>query len=215
MAQSAPDFWSRRRAAVASEEAAREAEARAIEEARIAAELEAARAEMPEEAILAELGLPDPDTLKPGDDFSAFLAKAVPEAIRRRALRKLWTSNPVLANLDGLVDHGEDFTDSATVQAGMKTAYEVGRGLKEHVRTLRKAAEELEARTEVLAEAEPPVETTVRLSAEPTGLRAPDPTEALSEDIVPPAETTEEQHAPTPRRHMRFAFETPEESQPA
>jgi uncharacterized protein DUF3306 len=82
----------------------------------------------PDEDIIEELGLPDPDKLKSGDDFSAFMAKAVPARIRNRALRKLWISNPVLANLDELLDYGEDFTNSATVVENIQTAYQVGKG---------------------------------------------------------------------------------------
>ena len=78
--------------------------------------------------ILEALGLPDPDTLKPGDDFAAFMAKAVPARLRSRALRKLWISNPVLANLDELIDYGEDFTDAATVIENLTTGYQVGKG---------------------------------------------------------------------------------------
>lgn len=79
--------------------------------------------------ILEELGLPDPDGLKPGDDFSGFMAKAVPRRLRNRALRKLWLTDPVLANLDELVDYGDDFTDAATVVENLQTAYRVGRGM--------------------------------------------------------------------------------------
>lgn len=85
--------------------------------------------ERSDEEMLAELELPDPDTLQPGDDFSAFMAKAVPDRLRRRALRKLWLSNPVLANLDELVDYGEDYTDAATVVENLQTAYQVGKGM--------------------------------------------------------------------------------------
>jgi hypothetical protein len=81
-----------------------------------------------EQEILERLGLPDPDAMEKGDDFSAFMASAVPARIRNRALRKLWISNPVLANLDELVDYGEDFTDAATVIENLQTAYQVGRG---------------------------------------------------------------------------------------
>ena len=90
--------------------------------------------------LLAELGLPDPDSLGQGDDFAAFMGRAVPEHLRRRALRKLWVSNPVLANLDGLVDHGEDYTDAATVIPGMQTAYQVGKGMMQHVLALAEQA---------------------------------------------------------------------------
>jgi len=82
--------------------------------------------EIEEEA--RELGLPSPRTLGPGSDFKPFMASDVPDYLRRFALRRLWRSNPVLANVDGLVDYGEDFTDAATVFEGMKTAYQVGTG---------------------------------------------------------------------------------------
>ena len=81
-----------------------------------------------DEEVLKELGLPDPDTLKAGDNFTAFMAKAVPARLRNRALRKLWISDPVLANLDELLDYGEDFTDAATVVENLQTAYQVGKG---------------------------------------------------------------------------------------
>lgn len=73
-------------------------------------------------------GLPDIDSLTAESDFTGFLRKDVPKALQRRALRKLWTSDPVLACLDGLNDYEEDFTDAATVVEGMKSSYQVGRG---------------------------------------------------------------------------------------
>jgi hypothetical protein len=88
-----------------------------------------ARAALSEPELLHELGLPDPDTLKQGDDFSAFMKANVPDVLRRRALRRLWTSNPVLANVDGLVDYGGDFTDAALVPEVLNTAYKVGKGI--------------------------------------------------------------------------------------
>lgn len=72
--------------------------------------------------------LPDIDSLTAESDFTAFLKEGVPQHLRRLALRKLWTSDPVLANLDGLIDYGEDYTDAANVVEGMKSAWEVGRG---------------------------------------------------------------------------------------
>lgn len=106
----------------------REAKAGPVEAAPETAADAAALDERPDDEVLAELGLPDPDTLKPGDDFSAFLAKAVPVRLRNRALRRLWVSDPVFANLDGLVDYAEDYTDAAKVVEKLQTAYQVGRG---------------------------------------------------------------------------------------
>jgi len=118
------DFWSRRKAAV---QKAEEAEVKRAQEA-VEAEQRAALEEKTDAEILEELGLPDPDTLGKDDDFTAFLAKTVPERLRRRALRKLWLSNPVLANLDGLNDYDENFRDTAKTGQVVKTLYEVGRG---------------------------------------------------------------------------------------
>ncbi|MEZ5651658.1 MAG: DUF3306 domain-containing protein [Burkholderiaceae bacterium] len=126
------DFWSRRRAAVRDAETRAREQRQAADDARQVARLE----EKSDEEILAELGLPDPDTMAEGADFRAFLQRTVPERLRRRALRRLWTLNPVLANLDGLIEYGEDYTDAARVTQGMKSVYVVGRGMVDHTRAL-------------------------------------------------------------------------------
>ena len=132
------DFWSRRKAAVAAEEAQDAAEVQERARAETAAELEAKT----DEEILKELGLPDPSTLEPGDDFAAFLNEAVPDRIKKVALRKLWTSNPILANVDGLLDYGEDFTDAAVGAGVVETTYQVGKGMLAHVQEMARQAEE-------------------------------------------------------------------------
>jgi len=96
------------------------------------AEAEASEA-MPEGAETAEsvedpedhpaMGI-DVETLDYDSDFTVFMHEKVPEALRRKALRTLWQSNPILANVDGLNDYDEDFTDSATVVEGLKAAYD-------------------------------------------------------------------------------------------
>jgi len=130
-------FWSRRRAGVAAEAQAEQAAV----EAQALAEEHAALEEKTDAELLVELDLPDPDTLTMGDDFSAFMAKAVPDRIRRRALRTLWRSNPVLANVDMLVDYGEDFTDSAMTVENIQTTYQVGKGMLKHVEEMARQAE--------------------------------------------------------------------------
>ncbi len=98
--------------------------------------------ETSDDEILGALGLADPDTLSAGDDFKAYLSSAVPAHIRNRALRRLWRLDPVLANVDGLVDYGEDFTSAATVVGDLQTAYQVGKGMTRHVlEQTRQAAE--------------------------------------------------------------------------
>ncbi|WP_439155937.1 DUF3306 domain-containing protein [Yoonia sp.] len=132
MRAQAPDFWSRRKAKVAKE-AAREAEEVAQEQP---------QEDLSDEEILAKFDLPDPDSLKLGDDIKGFMSKAVPEHLRRRALRKLWRTNPVLACLDGLNDYDGDFTDAATVVPGMKTAYQVGKGMLAHLEAVARQTED-------------------------------------------------------------------------
>ena len=68
----------------------------------------------------------DIDSLTYEDDFKVFMKDGVPDALRRRAYRKLWRSNPVLANLDGLNDYDDDFGNPAdNVYASI---WKVGRG---------------------------------------------------------------------------------------
>ncbi|WP_420348883.1 DUF3306 domain-containing protein [Pelagibius sp.] len=73
--------------------------------------------------------LPDIETLEKDSDFSVFMHEKVPEALRRRALRRLWRVDPVFAHLDGMNDYDEDYTDAALVVEGLKTAYQVGKGM--------------------------------------------------------------------------------------
>jgi hypothetical protein len=57
------------------------------------------------------------------------MRKGVPAELRKRALQRLWRSDPVLANLDGLVEYGEDYTKIGTVKSVVRSAYQVGRGM--------------------------------------------------------------------------------------
>ncbi|GGH30927.1 Protein of unknown function [Cribrihabitans marinus] len=183
------DFWSRRRASVAAEQ---EAEHAALAAEQAEAE-RAALADRSDAEILEELDLPDPDSLQPGDDVSGFMARAVPDRLRRRALRRLWRLNPVLANVDGLVDYGGDYTDAACMIENLQTAYQVGRGMLAHAETL--------ARQEEAAEV---------AAAEPEDPDARKPVEAPEEPApayaaTPMAQTGDE--APPAPRRMRFEFE--------
>lgn len=190
------DFWARRKAGVQAEEQAALA---AVEQQELR-EQHAVLEEQTDAEILADLELPDPDTLKMGDDFSAFMAKAVPDRIRRRALRTLWRSNPVLANVDMLVDYGEDFTDAAMVVENMQTAYQVGKGMLKHVQEMARQAEERD---------NPPVEEEIEDEvAEEEVLIAETETEDPHETIAFVEEEDDEEPlvAPTPRR-MKFTIE--------
>lgn len=72
--------------------------------------------------------LPDVETLDASSDYTAFLGSNVPQDVANLALRKLWRSDPVLANLDGLNDYDDDFSKVGMVSEVVKTIYKVGKG---------------------------------------------------------------------------------------
>lgn len=192
-------LWARRKAAVAAEAAAEQAAL----EAQALAEEHKALEEKTDKEILDDLALPDPDTMQMGDDFSAFMSKAVPDRIRRRALRALWRSNPVLANVDMLVDYGEDFTDKATVVENMQTAYQVGKGMLKHVQEMARQAEERD---------NPPEQEELAEEAGALVAEAPDePSEEAPAFVETPADADDDREQvaeamPAPRR-MKFRTE--------
>lgn len=180
--------WSRRRAAVASEA---KAEALAAEQALLEKE-HAELSEKSDEDILEALGLPDPDSLVQGDDFKVFLSKAVPAHLRKRALRTLWRSNPVLACVDGLNDYDDDYLTGSFGQDPIKTTYQVGKGMLAHlleVERQKEAALTPDAIEEVVAE--PECQT---------------PEDDAYVAVVEDAPEPMEEPMPTPRR-MQFQFE--------
>jgi hypothetical protein len=72
--------------------------------------------------------LPPIEDLTGESDFTPFLRAEVPEDLHRQALRKLWTSDPVYANDDGLKDYADDYASLFTGGVPVKTLYRVGKG---------------------------------------------------------------------------------------
>jgi Protein of unknown function (DUF3306) len=73
--------------------------------------------------------LPSLDSLTKDSDFSVFMRPGVPESARNAALQKLWRSDPVFANLDGLVEYGDDFAADFRSTAAVATVYRVLQGM--------------------------------------------------------------------------------------
>ncbi len=99
------------------------------EESRGAPEVEEDAPES-DEPNAAEKDLPEVESLDYDSDYSGFMAKGVSERLRNRALRQLWRSNPILANVDGLNDYDEDFRDLGLGLQGLKTSYDAMKGFK-------------------------------------------------------------------------------------
>jgi len=113
----------------------------------------------------------------------------VPERLRKRALRMLWRSNPVLANVDNLVDYGEDFAAEGVLGEVIQTIYQVGKGIL------------LEPEETVPEPEEPMLAAEPVLDAEPVAVIQPPAPEVPLETI----ENTENTEFRVKRR-MHFAF---------
>ena len=171
-----------------------------------------------DEELLARYELPDPSTLTATDDVAAFMRNGVPKRLRNMALRRVWRLDPVLANLDGLNDYDEDYTDAAMlVGAAVKTAYQVGKGGAAH---LQEAAEKLAAGEPERAGAEErpePVDGPQGPESEDRGMAAeapetgaePEPVEPAAEDARGDASAGGES-MPAAQRRRRMVFATPD-----
>jgi hypothetical protein len=104
---------------------------RAVEEA-------ASEPEVPQQAESSAAGdddtidpkdLPDIDSLDAGSDYTVFLKKGVPPALKRKALNKLWQTDPAFRHICMLDDYNLDYTDAAMVVPNLKTLFQVGRGM--------------------------------------------------------------------------------------
>ena len=128
-----------------------------------------------DDEVLSILELPDPETLKLGDTVEKFMDGRVPERIRARALRAFWKTNPVLANIDGLDEYCDDYTDAAMVIENLQTIYEVGKGYAEQaLDALESLADDEEvvdelAGAEITAQTDDRIENDKQAEAEETG----------------------------------------------
>lgn len=66
-------------------------------------------ASLPAEPEFDLASLPPIETLTAESDFSAFLRKGVPDGLRRAALRKAWSLDPVISTYIGPADYAWDF----------------------------------------------------------------------------------------------------------
>jgi len=153
--------------------------------------------------------LPDIESLTYESDFTVFLRKGVPPELRKRALQRLWRSSPTLANLDGLVEYGGDYTQIGTAKQVVRTAYQVGRGMLQRLDAL-PAGEEGARPAAGVARAEPPQPPVTLAPAEPAAAAAPEGSGPGSTDaaIAGPAESSDA-GAPAPEAKPAQAASRP------
>lgn len=139
---------------------------------------------LPEEELLAKYGLPDPSEIVLGTDVTGFMKKEIPELIRRKALRALWRSNPVLAVLDGLNDYDEDYTDAAYIGTTVNTIYKVGEGMFKKIKPFDDSEESVSSVRKPNSEIEPVESPVVAKTAEDDLLSEPENEEETIDEIV-------------------------------
>jgi Protein of unknown function (DUF3306) len=204
-AQTAQTAWSRRRAAVLAEAEAEQAEAQNAARAGRQAQIRAEQADKSDGEILAELNLKDPDRMQAGDDFAAFLRDEVPTHLRKRALRTLWRSNPVLACVDELVDYGNDFKAEALAAGVVKTAYRAGKGMLAHSQEMQRQRDAQNSPAPAKEAEAAEIQVTVEAETDDTGPVASDEARAkITPEPVP--EMAEDPSPYNHRRRMRFEF---------
>jgi hypothetical protein len=177
--------WSERKRAVEAEAAQDTAKPR--DDAGALAAAEAGQDALPagDDGKIDPAELPDIDSLDASSDFTVFLKDGVPDALRRRALRKLWRLDPVFGHLDGLNDYDLDYTNAGTIVEGMKTIYQVGKGM------VLGDEEEAEKPEEQAAAGEPEeAPGKAAAPAEPDPAETPElPDAGTGEAAVPPAQS--------------------------
>ena len=77
---------------------------------------------------IARLEAIDLESLTYTDDFTIFMKDWVPQAVRNRALRRLWRTSDVFDGLDGLVDYGDDFAIAPAAVGSITSSWQPGRG---------------------------------------------------------------------------------------
>jgi hypothetical protein len=77
---------------------------------------------------IARLEAIDLEALTYNDDFTIFMKKWVPQALRNRALRRLWHTSDMFDGLDRLVDYDDDFSIAPAAVGSIKSSWQVGRG---------------------------------------------------------------------------------------
>ena len=85
----------------------------------------------PTPATPATPELPPLESLGKDSDYTPFMRADVPDTLRNEALQRLWRSDPVFANLDGLLEYGEDFGAAFATGGVVATAYRVLQGMPE------------------------------------------------------------------------------------
>ncbi len=136
----------------------------------------------------------DLETLTYESDFTIFMKRGVPSALKNAALQKLWRSNPVLAVVDGLNDYDEDFRIAEGIAGQFQSAWKVGKGYADKAEEV---TAEMEAKSAQLAEAREKMaaasskQPEVEQAARPDGKDTPLDDQVLDEQVTDTVDPSE------------------------
>lgn len=168
-----------------------------------------------EEALIKDL--PPIESLTKESDFTAFFKKGVPDDLRQKALKRLWSLDPQFDVVDVFTEYGGDYTKMDPIDPVTQTIYKVGLGFLND-RELAVQKGELPAEAEEVADADKDkdkgekkevtaTETDTAVTGEPAtsaavGADAPTPAEsATPAPFSPPS--AEPEPVPTPPTRRR------------
>jgi Protein of unknown function (DUF3306) len=151
--------------------------------------------------------LPDVESLDANSDYTVFMRPGVPPEIRKQALRKLWRSDPLLANLDGLLEYGEDYTVPSWPKGAVRTAYQIGRGFVTELEKIGAAGDQPGAPEEPVSGPAPEAGAVAAAAAKPprddprrSPQPAPGPTTPEERRTAEPGAPATDRPRPLPRR---------------
>ena len=166
--------------------------------------------------LLTDADMPPLESLGPDSDYSGFLSRGVSEALRRKALARLFRS-PAYNIVDGLDDYAEDFTKFAPLGDIVTTdmRHQLEQRLKRLTDDSADAASETETETEIETEAEAGAgiddsDDAARLSqVDADGAKQPDQAEPLDPPEHPSRPEQSAAPAAPDRVEHRHAGDTP------
>jgi len=141
------------------------------------------------ERLLTDSDMPPLESLGPDSDYSGFLSRGVSEALRKKALARLFRS-PAYNVVDGLDDYAEDFTKFAPL-GGLVTA-----DMRHQLEQRLKRLADTESDTETETETEAGKGTGIDDSDEATRLGQVDAGGAKQSDQAEPSDLPEQPSRP-------------------
>jgi hypothetical protein len=147
-----------------------------------------------EEALIKDLDLPPIESLTKESDVTAFFKDGVPEDLRQKALKRLWSVDPQFDVVDVFTEYGGDYTKMDPIDPVTQTIYKVGMGFLSPKELAAQKGETLATTEEAAAagkDRDKETDTEKEIEKEPGAAVASEPTTsaAVAADSPAPSES--------------------------